>query len=536
MSKRASAGIVWLLISDWLVILVGLHGLQGGALGAPILNDPTLRVSTYADRLMAPTGLGFIGPDELLVIEKATGRVKHIQKGMVVDTVLDLDVTYNSERGLLGIAVHPDFIHNQFVYLYFSTNDEGSDSGDTNTWTENRLSRFTWNGTVLDPNSEFPLLRFARDHALANGPIHNGGPLAFGPDGKLYGTTGDLNRDGAEQNNRLQPGVSSGVGGIYRVEAEGLGTDGSPAADNPFIEDPIEAFHKWFAYGIRNTFGIAFDPVTDRMWATENGPASFDEINLVEPGFNGGWSPIMGPEARNTNNAPDDLVVFANSAYSDPEFSFLSTIGITDLAFLANFTFDARYEHAVVFGGANSRNAGRLHVLQLNTQRDGFDVSSLPLGLADRVTDTNQELDELTFGSGFGIVTDIQIGPDHAMYVLSYGGSLYRIVPEPRILVWTVALGVGWCRRRGPRASPTTHDNNNSKSSRFRFRISELSALMIESARSRLDFCSSITFSSTVSRAIRRWAKTCLVWPMRCVRSIACSSTAGFHQGSSRNT
>ena len=107
----------------------------------------------------------------------------------------------------------------------------------------------------------------------------------------------------------------------------------------------------------------------------------------------------------------------------------------------------------LIFGGANSRNAGRLHILQLNTQRNGFEVSTLPPGLADRVTDTNQELDELTFGSGFGIVTEIQIGPDHAMYVLSYGGSLYRIVPEPRIAAWTVVLIVGWCRRRGAHGS-----------------------------------------------------------------------------------
>ncbi len=422
------------------------------AMGAPVLNDTRLTVATHTAGLDAPTGFAFIGQNELFVIEKATGRVKRVVNGVVTGTVLDVDVTHNSERGLLGIAAHPDFDTKPFVYLYFSANNAGSDSSSNSTWTENRLSRFTWNGSVLDPASQVPLLRFANDPAQSNGPNHDGGPLVFGSNGKLFGTTGDLNRRRAEQNRQNQADVSAKVGGIYRLEAPGDVTDGADAADNPFINHPNADFRKWFAYGVRNTFGVAFDPVTGALWDTENGPGTFDEINLVAPGFNSGWSPIMGPDARDLMDAPGDLVVLPNSSYSDPEFSFLGTIGITDLAFLADFTFDARYHDAVIFGGSNGRNAGRLHVLRLNAARNGFDVSGLPAGLTDLVTDTNMELDELTFGSGFGVVTDIQIGPDRALYVLSLNGALYRIVPDPTTI--TCLLGIGLvCAGRRDRSS-----------------------------------------------------------------------------------
>ena len=116
------------------------------------------------------------------------------------------------------------------------------------------------------------------------GPNHNGGPIAFGPDGKLYGITGDLNRNEAEQNYQAQANNSSQVGGIYR-----LNDDGTVPGDNPFSGHSNADFHRWFAYGIRNSFGLTFDPATGNLWDTENGPGSYDEVNLVAPGFNSGW-------------------------------------------------------------------------------------------------------------------------------------------------------------------------------------------------------------------------------------------------------
>ena len=110
--------------------------------------------------------------------------------------------------------------------------------------------------------------------------------IAFGPDGKLYIAIGDLNRNGQLQNNATGAPDDSSV--ILR-----LNDDGTVPSDNPFFDQGGE-LAKYFAYGIRNSFGMAFDPVTGKLWDTENGPNSYDEVNLVEAGFNSGWRELWG--------------------------------------------------------------------------------------------------------------------------------------------------------------------------------------------------------------------------------------------------
>src|SRR5205823_5558152 len=190
-----------------------------------------------------------------------------------------------------------------------------------------------------------------------NGPNHNAGPIRFGPDGKLYGTLGDLNRSRAEQNNTGTPSTSSFVGGIYRLNA-----DGTVPADNPFSANANPDFRKWNAYGVRNTFGIAFDPVNNALWDTENGPASYDEVNKVAAGFNSGWTPIMGPDSRDPQNVAD-LVSLTGSQYSDPEFSWLNPIAPTGIEFLAAATTDPAYSNLVIVG---DNNTGQLYKFTLN--------------------------------------------------------------------------------------------------------------------------------------------------------------------------
>jgi len=417
------------------------------AWAAPMLLDAHLDVSTYANGLIQPTSFAFIAEDDVLVTERTNGLVRRVRPGMATSTVLDLDVISSRERGLLGMAVHPSFATNGLVYLYYSATDAGTDSPSDALWTQNRVSRFTWDGSNLV--SEKILLRFERDPAQGNGPNHNGGSLDFGPHGKLYGATGDLLRNRAEQNNLFLAGTSASVGGIFRVEAPGVDPlDGTPAADNPFVSHANPDLHPWFAYGVRNSFGLAFDPVTDALWDTENGPFSYDEINVVAPGFNSGWRTIMGPESRDPQSASDLVDLGPGSTYSDPEFSFLSPIGITDLEFLADFAFSLSYDDAIIFGGSNFTNAGRLHILRLNTARDAIDVSDLSAGLADLVTDSALELDELTFGTGFGVVTDIQVAQGGALYILSLdNGELYRIIPEPAVGWMILGMGIVLARR-----------------------------------------------------------------------------------------
>jgi len=399
--------------------------------------DPALAVSAVLPpgSLALPTQIRFIGPEDFLVTEKNTGRVLRVQNGVVSPTIaLDLDVVNDSERGLLGLELDPNFATNGFVYLYYSA----SDGGDPPAWLDNRLSRFTWNGSTL--GSEFVMMTFGSTaDGLATDPYHDAGPILFGPDGLLYGTTGDLNRNFAEQNNQSQPTVSALVGGIYR-----LNSNGTIPAGNPFASNPNSNFHPWFAYGVRNTFGIAFDPLTGNLWDTENGPDHYDEINLIAAGTNSGWTKIMGPDSLDPEGV-GDLVQLPGSFYSDPEFSFFDTIAPTGLAFLANSSLDANYRDALLVGDNNN---GNLYLFRLDATRTGFVLTG---NVADLVADDTVERDSLRFGQDFSGITDIQVGPDGDIYVTSlFNQTIYRL-PEPSVttmlLVGSLAVALGRLRR-----------------------------------------------------------------------------------------
>ena len=381
-----------------------------------------------------PTGIRFTGPDEGFFIEQG-GTVKRFANGSVT-TALTLDVASGGERGLLGIAIDPDFATNRHVYLCYT---EGSGS----TWTGNRLKGFVWNGTTLTESPVVTSRTFgtAAD-GLAQGPNHNGGPLVFGPPGsganagKLFGVTGDLNRRGIEQNARSAT-TSVFTGGVYR-----LNPDGSVPDDNPFASHADAGVRPWYAYGVRNSFGLAFDPATGNVWNTENGPDAYDEINLLASRTNSGWTAIMGPDARSPGNAPDDLVELPGSTYRDPKFSIEDPIGITALEFL----YDAwggldGFRDALIFGDVNT---GNLWLLRLNAARDGFVLSG---DLADGVLDVGDTL--VPFGTGSQVITDLQVNPyDGRLYIVELGGTISRVAPVPEPHTWALALAglaaVGW--------------------------------------------------------------------------------------------
>src|SRR5574342_815268 len=253
-----------------------LASLLSPALPAQSLNDSRLRLDQWASGLHWPTTFAWIAPGEMLVFEKNNGRVRRVKNGTLRNIVLDLNIAYDSERGGLGIAVDPDFANNKYVYIYYSST---SGSGDTSgSWTENRVERYTWDGTNL-VNGSGPLVSFVMDsNQGGNGPNHDGGVIRFGPDGKLYGVTGDLNRGrigatGRVEQNTAKTG-SAKVGGMFRINA-----DGSIPADNPFISESDSDLHLWYSYGLRNTYGMAFDPLNGRLWYTENDPDKYDEID-----------------------------------------------------------------------------------------------------------------------------------------------------------------------------------------------------------------------------------------------------------------
>lgn len=357
-----------------------------------------------------PTTMAFLGPDDILVLQKDDGRVRRVIGGVLQSgEVLDLPVDTWPDRGLLGIAVDPDFLNQPFVYLFYS---EAPADGEL--LTAHRVVRYTWNGTALAAP------QILLDLPISPTRFRVGGLLAFGPDDKLYATMGDLQRQGKLQN-RPAGADPDETSVILRTEC-----DGTAVSTNPF---PLASMSRDYAYGIRNSFGLAFDPETGLLWDTENGQAFYDEINVVRPGFNSGWNQIQGPDAR---NVPDqDALWFAPGAhYSDPEFSWAMPVGLTAIAFVESPRLGCDRRHDMLVGDAN---CGVLWRFGLNTARDGIALSSPEL--QDLVADNDldlctAELGEVTFGSGFGVVTDIKPGPDGLVYVVSLtGGAIYRIAP-----------------------------------------------------------------------------------------------------------
>jgi glucose/arabinose dehydrogenase len=186
----------------------------------------------------------------------------------------------------------------------------------------------------------------------------------------------------------------------------------------------------YYAYGIRNSFGISFDPITGNLWDTENGEGKFDETNLVKPGFNSGWYKIMGPASRNKNFSENDLVMLNNSYYSDPKFSWFKPIGVTDLEFYNSTTLGAKFSNNIFIGDIN---AGDLYFFKIDDNRSGVRIDPLTLGhtdLSDSVADLQDDLSPVLFARGFsGRITDVETGPDGYLYILTYSdGRMYRIV------------------------------------------------------------------------------------------------------------
>ena len=217
------------------------------------------------------------------------------------------------------------------------------------------------------------------------------------------------------------------TGVILRVNP----VDGTPSTGNTLSSEPADPLSKYYAYGIRNSFGIDFDPVTGKLWDAENGEDVFDEINLVEPGFNSGWKTVMGPIAANTGVSESNLVNIPGSQYADPVFSWAESTGVTDIEFFNSTAFGPSYENGIFVGDITT---GTLFHFEPNADRTGINLESDPL-LSDLIADSDDETSAVIVGTGFAGITDIETSPDGNLYILAYDretegqGSLYRISP-----------------------------------------------------------------------------------------------------------
>jgi aldose sugar dehydrogenase len=458
----------------------------GAQVPAPEMTVPNLAVRTLVSGLVTPTTMAFIGENDILVLEKNTGRVQRIVNGALHSTVLDLAVNFASERGLLGIALHPHFPGLPWVYLYWT---ESTTGGDTSVLSEtpllgNRVDRFVWDGAGLTHDADIIRIRaIQQDAGQPERGNHNGGIVRFGPDEKLYIFIGDVGRRGQLQNlpcgpTPVCPGPTvpdDQFGGPEPDDAHLTGVvlrlndDGTPPNDNPFFGvgaamggEVGENIQKIFSYGHRNSFGMAFDPLSGHLWLQENGDDSFTEINRIVPGFNSGWVQIMGPVRRIHDykaietspdvdpvtgspyfglqqirwpptliaDSPEEalarLFMLPGAQYRDPELSWKYEVAPAGIGFIEGRALGPQFEGDLVLGAARTfLEDGFLFRLQLTGNRQTI--------AGRQVVENEHKWDgtgsqTFLFGRNFGVGTDVQTGPNGNLFVVSLtNGEIYEI-------------------------------------------------------------------------------------------------------------
>jgi aldose sugar dehydrogenase len=408
--------------------------------GSIVINDPKLKAELIVSGLEFPTSIAFLDKNDFLIIEKETGLVKRVTDGKILEPLLQLTVSGKDERGLLGIDIdkkqYPGF---EVIYVYLSYVEcESKES------CENKVVRYELdneNNKLISPKEIFSIKSFPDDS-------HVGGVVKVGPDHNVYVTVGDFTCTDCPPFKTLAENFENSIPPDGRAGILRMSPDGEPV-DNGIIgkEPPLNLY---FAYGVRNSFGIDFDPLTGYLWDTENGPDYGDEINLVEPGFNSGALKIFGKSESNSNSnyefdnvvqsstkGSDGLVTFNGTGrYSEPELSWQDTVAPTSVTFLDSNTLGNNYRNDMFVSTAGG---GKIYNFDLSQDRKQLVLEN---ELSDKVVDSNVEEDSITFAEGFTMITDLEVNPyDGSLYVVSpvdgdsAAGSVYKIVstspPEP---------------------------------------------------------------------------------------------------------
>jgi aldose sugar dehydrogenase len=399
-------------------------------LTGPVITDPNLKTEVVYKKLNRPVSMAFLGPDDILVLENRKGTVVRIINGeKLARPLLDLNVAEHD--GLLGIAIAKNVSINgspiaTYVFLYY-TEARKEDRDDDNHTIGNRLYRYE----LAENGSKLVNPKLLLD--LPAAPMHNGGPVLIGPDNLLYVSVGELESVGGKAPTNRNKAINykngvepDGRAGILRMTMEGRAA-GRILGDT----GPLSLY---YGYGIRNSFGMDFDPLTKKLWLTDNGPSFGDEINLVEPGFNGGWAYISGMmRMANDSNyegypLPTSLVDFDRKGdYGAPKFTWNHTVGPTALKFLTSNKYGKDYENDMFIGEGNN---GRIYHFDLNQNRTELYFQG---SLADKVANSDKELDDVIFAKRFRPfdVTDLVVGPDGYLYVVAMvQGKIFKIVPR----------------------------------------------------------------------------------------------------------
>jgi len=353
-------------------------------------------ISVYMAGLNWPTALAFAPDGRIFFAERFTGNIRIIDGGTLLSAPFYTlaNTATSGERGLLGLALDPDFSSSPYVYAYQTYSDAGNGS------IYNRIVRILGSGNTGLSHSV--ILRMP---PLSSATNHNGGVIAFGPDGRLHAVVGE-NADPA-----LSQTPASPMGKVLRMNP-----DGSAPVDNPFYGSPT-----WnnlvFTYGHRNMFGLAFHPATGRAYVTENGPNCNDEVSLLTPGGNFGWgatatcSTPPAPPGNTNRDGPSPVL---------PLWWWSPPICPTNAAVYGGPYFPA-WRGDLFMGDCNNR---QLHRLDL-----------VPPGNDSVASDT-------IIWTAPSLILDVEAGPDGAIWVTT-PTTIYRY----------------WDSARAPTASFTASPN-----------------------------------------------------------------------------
>jgi glucose/arabinose dehydrogenase len=399
----------------------------------PVLVDSNYKVEKVVSGIDNPVGIAFVDKDDFLIIEKNSGMVKRFTNGTLLNqSLVDINVANANDRGLLGIAISNDNPENKtFVFLYLMesriTDGEGvcdefficdAQRGPLG----NRLYKYELNNnSLVNPKILFDIPPFI--YAL-----HGGGKVIVGKDNNLYLGVGDLNLNTLLTSNVVNGTVPYGTGGIIRLTQNG-------SEVTPGIFGDEYPYNLYYAYGVRNTYGMAFDPLTGNLWDTENGPGFGDEINLVKPGFNSGWKKVMGIRevtsytGGNITLNPNGLITLNGvGEYSPPELATDKfTLGITDLVFLNSTIYGSDYENDMFVSDYNAN--GTLYHFDLVDNRTKL-LLNKSTGIEYNTVLNLSDLEPYVFGKDFGGIADLEISPDGYLYIVSIQfGTIFKLVP-----------------------------------------------------------------------------------------------------------
>jgi glucose/arabinose dehydrogenase len=380
-----------------LLALIALFGLI--ALAAPVRAQPVpaagFDVTVFQGGLSAPIAVAFLPDGRMLIAEKG-GALKLRDTGGSVSTLITIGVCTDSEMGLLGVAVDPNFGSNGFIYLYRTDNSAGCASA---TGRLNQVVRVTMGaGNTVNPSSLAVLLSGIR----TDDGNHDGGVLRIGPDNKLYVGAGDSgngdNQGGpGSSTNPYSQDLNSLNGKVLR-----LNLDGTPPSDNPFFNQ-VGKRGEIFAYGFRNPFRFSFDPGNGNLWVADVGDLTVEEIDIVTSGGNYGWPHCEGTLPSGCEN-PGDI---------DPIFTYPHSGGTSLGTCIIGGAFAGSafggFDNDYFFGDCTSH---RLFHAVPNASRDDIATPSLFVDAADTPS-------------------DIVFGPDGALYYTAVdAGVVRRVAPS----------------------------------------------------------------------------------------------------------